>query len=256
MVYYQGKNAVKTRTRGTLARVVTSVSKKRSNMADNRVRIKINYDKDKQRKALIDPKMVTVWHTGRIVTAVFILLMLIIGTVYMFSANDADENNPQTDEINNLAKVNPPETAAIVNPESPKAESPVSVLISDTRNPVVVKRPPAIIYDRKVIRASINTAPKKDEPGDPINTPVVLGQDESKELFYFSQIKNMAGHTLFHVWYKDGQLIIKKQFEVKNDNAKLISSRKLTVKEAGEWQVVLMDKKGKTLSEANYSVIH
>lgn len=225
-------------------------------MADNRVRIKINYDKDQQRKAIIDPKIVTVWHTGRIVTAVFILLVFILGTVYLFSGNDADQNKPKAGEIINRAEVTPPETAAIVNPELPSPEPSLAVRISDTRNPAVVKRPSAIIYDRRVIRASINTAPKNGEPGDPFKTPVILGQDESKELFYFSQIKNMAGHTLFHAWYKDGQLIIKKQFEVKNDNAKLISSRKLTVKEAGEWQVVLMDKKGKTLSEANYSVIH
>ena len=256
MVYYQGKNAVKTRARGTLPRAVTLVSKKRSGMADNRVRIKINYDKDKQRKALIDPKMVTVWHTGRILSAVLILLTVITGAIYLFSGKSADENKLQSNEIINATEVTPPQAPAIVSPELPKAEPPAPVQISDTKNAEIVKRPPAIIYDRRVIRASINTAPKNNEPGDPVKPAVVLGQNESKELFYFSQIKNMIGHTLFHAWYKDENLIIKKQFEVKTDNARLISSRKLTAREAGEWRVVLMDRKGRKLSEANYSVNH
>ncbi|AEG00317.1 DUF2914 domain-containing protein [Methylomonas methanica] len=256
MVYYQGKNAVKTRARGTLPQAVTLVSKKRSSMADNRVRIKINYDKDKQRKALIDPRMVTVWHTGRIFSAVLLLLIVIGGTIYLFSRKDADENKLQSNEIINPAEVTPPQTPVTASPELPKVEPSVPVQIRNTKNAAIVKRPPAIIYDRKVIRASINTAPKNNEPGDPVKQPVVLGQNETKELFYFSQIKNMLGHTLFHAWYKDENLIIKKQFEVKTNNARLISSRKLTAREAGEWRVVLMDKKGRKLSEANYSVNH
>lgn len=254
MVYYQGKNAVKTRAGGTLPQADTLVSKKRSGMADNRVRIKINYDKDKQRKAIIDPKMVTVWHTGRIFSAVLILLIVISGTIYLFSGKDAGENKTQTSEIIPSPEVSPAQVPAIVKPELPKAEAPLES--SNTKNAVIVKRPAAIIYDRKVIRASINTAPKNNEPGDPVKQLIVLGQNESKELFYFSQIKNMQGHTLFHAWFKDEKLIIKKQFEVKTNNARLISSRKLTANEAGEWQVVLMDKKGRKLSEANYSVNH
>jgi hypothetical protein len=46
----------------------------------------------------------------------------------------------------------------------------------------------------------------------------------------------------------------KKQFNVKSNNAKLISSHKLTAKDIGQWQVVLIDKKGKLLSEVNYFV--
>lgn len=224
-------------------------------MADNRVVIKINYDKDKQRKALIDPKMVTVWHTGRILSAVFILLVLILGAIYMFSGKDADENPAQANESITPAGVTPPQTPAILEAELPKPP-PVPGDVSNTGNVEVVKRPHAIIYDRRVVRASLNTAPKNDEPGNPVKQPVILGQNESMELFYFSQIKNLMGHTLFHAWYKDGQLINKKQFEVKSNNARLVSSRKLTAREAGEWRVVLLDKKGKKLSEVNYSVNH
>lgn len=253
MVYYQGKNAAKMRARGEWPQVATLVSKKRTGMADNRVVIKINYDKDKQRKALIDPKMVTVWHTGRILTAGFILLILAVGLFYGFTSENADRNTLQSKDTNNAAELTEPQTPFEIKSESPKPL--VAAQLSDARNVAVVK-PSTIIFDKRVIRASINTAPKYDEPGEPIKQPVIASQNQAMELFYFSQIKNLKANTLFHAWYKDGQLVNKKQFEVKTDNARLISSRKLTLKDAGEWQVVLIDMKGKKFSEANFSVNH
>ncbi|MCQ8102806.1 DUF2914 domain-containing protein [Methylomonas sp. SURF-2] len=223
-------------------------------MADNRVVIKINYDKDKQRKAIIDPKIVTVWHTGRIFSAIFILLLLLAGIVYIFSGNETEENPAPADDNIKSAEITSLQAPAIL--EAEPAKTPLLPPNSNTRNAELVKRPAAIIYDRRVIRASLNGAPKNDEPGEPIKQPLTPGAGESTELFYFSQIKNLNGNTLFHVWYKDGRLVNKKQFEVKAANAKLISSRKLTLKDAGEWQVLLTDIKGKKFSEAYFSVNH
>lgn len=223
-------------------------------MADNRVVIKINYDKDKQRKELIDPKIVTVWHTRRILSAVGIFLSLVVLFVlWISSGNDdpiiqdstqvAQDNAKTNDHVLNQVKSEPLQ----VKPDVSQSEI-------DARKASIVKRPAAIIYDRKVIRALLTTAPKKNEPGDPINLPVFIEQNQTVELFYFSQIKNPKSNVLFHRWYKNGQLINKKQFSVKKDHASLISSKKMTSKDVGDWQVVLVDNDGKVLSEINYSV--
>ena len=223
-------------------------------MADNRVVIKINYDKDKQRKELIDPKIVTIWHTRRIISAVVILLLLVvIFALWISSGNDESkiqkstpvaQDNSETDEnvLNQVAA------------EPIQVKSDVSQSEIDTKKAAIVKRPAAIIYDRKVIRAQLTSAPKKNEPGDPVNLPVLIEQNQTVELFYFSQIKKPKSNVLFHRWYKNGQLINKKQFDVKSDHATLISSKKMTSKDVGDWQVVLVDKDGKLLSEINYSV--
>lgn len=223
-------------------------------MADNRVVIKINYDKDKQRKELIDPKIVTVWNMQRIYSAVAILLLLVVLFVlWFFSENDEPIVNQSPSITSNNAQSNPtvfqqPASEPVV------AKPDASQTQIDAKKTMLVKRPAAIIYDKQVIRAALTTAPKKNEPGDAVNVPVLIDQNQTLELFYFSQIKNPKSSVLFHRWYKNGQLMNKKQFEVKKDHATLISSKKFTSKDAGEWQIVLVDKNGKLLSELNYSV--
>lgn len=219
-------------------------------MADKRVLIKINYDKDKQRKALIDPGMVTVWHTRRILTVLTLLLILGGGIIWaVFGASN------QPAETDSTPITTPPEIVservAELNREVNTAQD---IPLSDTRKSEIVKRPPAIIFDKRVIRASLNTAPIKDEPGTPIKLPVQIEKGQDLEVFYFSQVKNMQAAELFHRWYKNGQLAYKKRFLVKTNISKLISSKKLMTEDAGEWQIVLVDNKGKVLSEINYSV--
>ena len=225
-------------------------------MADNRVVIKINYDKDKHRKALIDPKMVTVWHTQRILT-VIALLLLIIGGIFFWISNDTSEPEPPIPVVAETHSLAPPSEPNVA-PKAEKSESNpiVSQKKSNADETAVVKRPAAIIFDRRVIRASLNTAPRNDEPGDPVKSPVIIGKNQSIELFYFSQIKNLPGRNFSHKWYKDGNLTAKKHFSTKSNNERLISSKRLTVNDAGEWQVVLVDKKDKVLSEVNFTVKH
>lgn len=216
-------------------------------MAENRVVIKINYDKDKHRKAIIDPKMVTVWHTKRILVAVAILLGIIVLIYTGFSNDDASKHNPQSAE-------------ALNNTPGAIEQTPIEIPASTTSLPAVQevvdikKRPSAIILDRRVIRASLNTAFRNDEPADPIISPVTIEPNQSVELFYFSEVKNMKDKVLFHHWFKDGQVIFKKQLEIKANKSKLISSKKLTAKDGGDWQVVLVDNKGKLFSEVNFFV--
>lgn len=220
-------------------------------MADNKVVIKINYDRDKAIKAHIQHRTITVWHTQRIITVIALFLLLCAALFFVFSNENVEEDKPQTNMV-----VNAP---AISEPQIPVNNTPVvnttqTITESNTKQIPVVKRPDAVILDRHVVRALLSSAPVKDEPGEPIKLPVVIGQNQSQELFYFVQTKNIKGSILFHCWYKDGQLMSKKQFTIKANNARLISSKKLTAKDVGQWQVVLMDKKGKLLSEVNYSV--
>ncbi len=222
-------------------------------MADNRVVIKINYDKDRRRKELIDPKMVTVWHKERILGAI-VIIVLLIGVVFYWNSTEqtsqhmqaALENDTQSKPIDTVAK-HEAIPAPIISGMSPESVEPVNQIKS-------AERPPAIIYDKRVIRASLNKEPRYGEPGEPIATPVKLLTNEAFEAFYFSEIKNMKKQVLFHHWFKSGQLVFKKRFDVETDKFKLISSRKLTEKDVGEWQVALIDAKGKHYSEVNFSV--
>lgn len=220
-------------------------------MADNRVVIKINYDKNKQRKALIDPKMVTVWHKQRILVAIAILVFLVVLIVSWFFTKDAGENiQPSSEKVNSAVAI-PGQTAEVIKPAvniSAVSEADLS------KQSKTVKRPAAIILDKRVIRASLSTAPRYGEPGEPITPPVTLEPNQTIELFYFSEIKNLKDKVLFHRWFKAGQLVYKKEFLVKTNKSKLISSKEFSAKDAGEWQAVLIDNNGKIFSQANFSV--
>lgn len=194
--------------------------------------------------------MITVWHTRRILVAVGVLLLPCLIVLFQMMAGDNENIKPESSVVDNSANItNTPVSEpvlSIVNPISPP--------VMDTRTNPVVKRPEAIILDKHVVRALLSSAPNNDEPGERIKSPVKIAENQTQELFYFVQAKNLKNSILFHRWYKDGQLMSKKQFNVKSNNARLISSHKLTAKDIGQWQVVLLDKKGKLLSEVNYFV--
>ena len=219
-------------------------------MSENKVVIKINYDKAQAKKSDVTPKMVTVWHTRRILVAVGILLLSCLIILFLSMAGNNESNKTESSVVDNgenitNTQVSEPGTS-IVNPISPP--------VIDARENAIVKRPEAIILDKHVVRALLSSAPNNDEPGERIKSPVKIAENQTQELFYFVQTKNLKNSILFHRWYKDGQVMSKKQFNVKSNNAKLISSHKLTAKDIGQWQVVLIDKKGKLLSEVNYFV--
>jgi hypothetical protein len=219
-------------------------------MSENKVVIKINYDKAQAKKSVVTPKMVTVWHTRRILVAVGILLLSCLIILFLSMAGNNESNKTESSVVDNgenitNTQVSEPGTS-IVNPISPP--------VIDARENAIVKRPEAIILDKHVVRALLSSAPNNDEPGERIKSPVKIAENQTQELFYFVQTKNLKNSILFHRWYKDGQVMSKKQFNVKSNNAKLISSHKLTAKDIGQWQVVLIDKKGKLLSEVNYFV--
>lgn len=217
-------------------------------MAENRVVIKINYDKNKHRKALIDPKMVTVWHTQRILAAIAILVLVVITIVFWLSTEDTADNIQQAAEIVDSSVPMP--VAAI----KPDLNIPAVTESASAKPSPISKRPAAIILDKRVIRAALTEEPRSGEPGNAIKQPIILETDQSLELFYFSEIKNMKDQVLFHRWLKTGEQVYKKKFLVKEKKSKLISSKKISAKDTGEWQVTLIDNDGKVYSEFNFSV--
>lgn len=218
-------------------------------MSENKVVIKINYDKAQAKKSVVTPKMVTVWHTRRILVAVGILLLSCLIILFLSMAGNNESNKTESSVVDNGPNITNTQVSEPVTSIVPISPSRI-----DARVNAIVKRPEAIILDKHVVRALLSSAPNNDEPGERIKSPVKIAENQTQELFYFVQTKNLKNSILFHRWYKDGQVMSKKQFNVKSNNAKLISSHKLTAKDIGQWQVVLIDKKGKLLSEVNYFV--
>ncbi|MCQ8118440.1 DUF2914 domain-containing protein [Methylomonas rosea] len=228
-------------------------------MADNKVVIKINYDK-KHSGINTEPQTVTVWHIRRILVAALALVLIVIVLFSWFGGADEDTDT-QIDTTEKVQQFNTTDAEIVERQEPAVIEKPVPAIVpkesahsESVKKIDTVKKPAAIILDRKVIRASLNSEPKDDEPGEPIKSPLRVIPNQSQEVFYFSEIKNMKGKALFHRWSRNGQIVHQKQLDMKDKITKVWSSKTLSAKDKGEWQVQLTDKKGKVYSEVNFSV--
>lgn len=214
-------------------------------MAENRVVIKINYDAEK-RKEVIDPKLVTVWHTKRILVALSLVLMTIGLLFWVVSGDD----EPKRHDVSQSAVAAPQLTALPMMVGD--SENGQSVLSAETKG-LYINKGDAIILDKHVIRASLNILMKDGEPIQPLPSNLAVVSGQSKELFYFSETRHAPNGPLFHCWSKQGHLIQKKQ--INKQKSKFSSKYLVSQNDLGHWQVQLVDKKGKIYSQSDFNVI-
>ncbi len=233
-------------------------------MAENKVVIKINYDKHKNRRPITEPEMITVWHTRRILVAVLILMLLVFIPIFWFSGDDT-QNSDKIVQTEYAVKEQALTSNDSVIKETDAAINngkPVTSMTADVKQRVQKseslkgssKRPPAIIYNRSVIRASLNSGAKDKEPYKPVNLPVRLSKGQTAEVFYFNELRGINDQVLYHYWSKNGQVLDKKPLNVNHSREKVKSGRTLGYKDKGEWQIQLVDGKGKVFSEVNFYV--
>lgn len=234
-------------------------------MSENKVVIKINYDKDRNRKVMAEPKMVTVWHTQRILAALAILALTVIILIIGLSGDDTGETiaPQQATQVEGVtasngddALIKRPDVAVNTNrtPGDRESDSTKQVPAKNPQANNTGKRPAAIIFDKKVIRASLNSGAKDKELFEPVKVPIRLAENQTIDLFYFNELRNIKDKVLYHSWLKDGKAAYKKQLDIKDSRAKVLSAKTLSYKDKGEWQIQLVDRKGKVFSEVNFSV--
>ncbi|ANE55831.1 DUF2914 domain-containing protein [Methylomonas sp. DH-1] len=234
-------------------------------MADNRVVIKINYDKSKTATPATEPQTITVWHTGRIVIALVLLVLFSLFLYFAFSGGDR-AGNTQTEMVEKVQEPQSNPMSAASNPQQVAAEgkdnnikvdsaavSPTPTL-DNAKAGLQASSPVGIIFDRRVIRASLNTRLKDNEPDQPVQGAFAVVKGKPLELFYFTEIRNPGGLGLFHEWLRNKQVVQHKQLDLKDTRSKVWSSRVLSYKDVGDWQVRLSDKKGKVYSEVKFSL--
>ena len=236
-------------------------------MTETPVVIKINYGNKKIVKTDQPSEVITEWHIPRIIGAFSVLLALI---VWIWPGDSSHEEPAVSSKPEAAHEV---ETQALALPvvaqssgvassassavesvksvaQAPKApqNSEAAVYSLDT------SKPAAVIYDRHVVRAALVAEMKDQKPGPRIQPNITLADSGHQELFYFTEIKHPAPAGYAHQWLKNGQQVLKKNLPVKGDLTQLISSKKLSIKDKGVWSVVLLDNKGKALSESRFVV--
>jgi hypothetical protein len=235
-------------------------------MTETPVVIKINYANKSIPKAHQPTEVITEWHIPRIVGALSILLALI---VWIWPNDTNESQSVVTAELDTRHEVEKQPLTLPVISEAPKASQapnvaePVKATTQppkapqNAENPVYrleTNKPAAVIYDRHVLRAALVAEIKDQKPGPRLQPNITLTDAGHQELFYFTEIKHPTQTSYVHQWFKNGQQVLKKNLPVKGDLTQLISSKKLSLKDKGVWSVVLLDNKGKALSESRFVV--
>lgn len=225
-------------------------------MVDNRVVIKINYDRDKYQKSVIDPRMVTVWHKGRILGVLIVLLCLIGVSLYGLLGNGSETPGLWSGQASHQGGVDSTAMDGAPQRQNELSQAQDGNQKSSVLQTFVIAKPVGIIFDKRVIRASINRANDDSvkQASVIVDQKVIVNSGKHQVLDYFSEVKRGGELPLFHRWLKNDQVIHAKQFVVKENKSRLMSSKKFGIKDIGLWQVVLVDGRGRILSRSSFEI--
>ena len=115
---------------------------------------------------------------------------------------------------------------------------------STTHNGTSASKPPGYVK-----RAVFTTAIKKREPTNNISE---LSNDQQK-IYYFTDLRGMQGQKVKHRWIYKGKVMAEVEFKVKGPRWRVYSSKRLDRGWLGDWTVLTVDRRGRTLSRKSFS---
>lgn len=132
----------------------------------------------------------------------------------------------------------------------------------------IIEAPKTSPDTSKTTTSSLNdTDPESDTPGiarsqfttavvnlEPTDNVVMLTSNSDK-VYYFTELSNLAGHSVIHRWQYQGKLMAEVKFNVKSDRWRVFSSKKIHPDWTGEWSVDLVDEHGNSLLTNRLEVV-
>ncbi len=100
-----------------------------------------------------------------------------------------------------------------------------------------------------VERALFTTAVENHEPRD----KVTVLSNSHRKIYYFTELRGMAGQTVTHRWKYDGKVVAKVRFKVRGVRWRVQSSKRLEPHLLGTWSASVVDASGRTLSSSTFS---
>jgi hypothetical protein len=110
------------------------------------------------------------------------------------------------------------------------------------------------VADARVVRAQLSSGIQGNEPTGGLKLPVRVAGNKSRTVYYFSEVKDLNGQTVFHRWEREGSVLASIPFKVRGKRWRVYSNKKVTAHLAGNWRVVLADSKGKVLASTDFLV--
>lgn len=102
-----------------------------------------------------------------------------------------------------------------------------------------------------IARSAFTSGVENREPIDKVGQ---LTNDKEK-IYFFTEIKGMAGKTVTHRWEHAGNIKAEVSFNIGSDRWRVWSSKNLQPSWVGEWIVSVVDENGNTLKEESMAYV-
>jgi len=233
---------------------------------DKKISIKVK-SKTEQR-IMEDPQVeiITEWNIKRIFIALLALLLLvIIPGYYLNSLNEEPalkgikQSAITTETISPASEIE----MSVIKPKvvevkkSQGIQFKKEVILPEKIKPVVPTPTKAIPEQLQlnISRASLARGMKDKEPYGDVALPFLVNSEQAEGLFYFTEINNMKGETVFHEWLKDGKPFYKRKIKIRGNRWRISTSKLFNNKHVGEWQVRTLSQQGKVLNKITFLVV-
>lgn len=108
--------------------------------------------------------------------------------------------------------------------------------------------------NKHIIAAQLARGVENLTPFGDVYLPFLVNKLNAEGLFFYTQVKNMRGHTVFHEWLKQGKLIYKHKFNIRRNIGKIYTSKLFSYRAHGQWQVRIVNEQGEVLHKIDFSV--
>ncbi len=233
---------------------------------DKKIIIKVK-SKTEQR-IMENPKveMLTTWNIKRILYAVLVLLIATIMIIYYLSQSRAEhKNHPRMLVPTPIAKqqnlmpttrVEKSASKAVIQAKLSNNSSEIKMvqIKAITPNPQHQKQLEPKILNSHLARARLAKEVSDLEPYGEVELPIIINAHKAQGIFYFTDIVNMKGNTVFHEWLKQENSIYKRKFIIRGNRWRVSTSKLFDMNSAGAWQVRLITASGEILNKINFDV--
>lgn len=141
-----------------------------------------------------------------------------------------------------------PAYAAEAVPSQPAPTPPAATAPAPAAPPTSTAAPAAAAAG-SVARAQFTSSVQDHEPTDKLTA---LTNDKTR-IYYFTELKDLAGHKVTHRWEHDGKVIYEQTFDVTSPRYRTYSSKTLDPSWTGEWKASVIDDRGGTLSASTFT---
>lgn len=230
--------------------------------------IKINYQnkQSKLEQAEIDTiPYITEWNIKRIVGSFAMLCLLIAVGIYLWINNGKDMENKDDKAIISLpAEALTAQPQADIIGDKTAAKSSNAVQQQTPAAMVGVNTAKQISNDEhnlasvsagKVVRGSLAKYIRRKEPYGKIALPLQLDEHGKQTIYYFTELQDMAGKTIYHEWLYKGKSLFKRPIRITQQSWRTTTHKTIRGTAPGDWTVRVIGENGEIMHQIDFKVV-